>query len=133
MANVGRIMVVDDDHDILSIIEMALQEHGFSIVDAFSDARQALNHFKSQTFESESDYTLVLTDVRMPGMTGVELASELLKLNSNQRIVFMTAFEEQYLQSVGSSLPSSASQMGCLQKPFTIAQLLQTIKAIVST
>jgi len=60
--------VVHDEHDILLIIDRAGQKHRFQI-DSFNDPVKALAHFEKHAGE----YSLVLSDLRMPGMSGIKL------------------------------------------------------------
>ncbi|HEX2558093.1 MAG TPA: response regulator, partial [Nitrososphaera sp.] len=78
------IMVVDDEQDILGIVRKYLQKWNFE-VDAFSDPFIALEQFKSR----RDYYRLLLTDMRMPGMTGVELASKIIDLKPGINVVLM--------------------------------------------
>ena len=66
-----RILAVDDELDILTIIKMSLERYNHK-VDTFSNPLKALSHF-----EKNPAYDLVITDIRMPYMTGYELASRL--------------------------------------------------------
>lgn len=84
----GRIMVVDDEPDLLRLVELYLRSWGFT-VDGFGDPVRALEHFK----DNHEQYLLVLTDVNMPNMTGFELATALLKIKPMIKIVIMTAFD----------------------------------------
>jgi DNA-binding NtrC family response regulator len=81
-------MAIDDEPDILSLVMQYLKHWGFD-VDGFNDPLQALAHFKN----NHERYWLVLTDIRMPSMTGFELATALAKIKPAIKIVLMTAFE----------------------------------------
>lgn len=78
--------MVDDEKDITSMLKSGLQRHGF-IVDAFNDPNQALTQFKP------SYYDAIVLDVRMPRMTGFELAKEIWAKDPSARICFLSAFE----------------------------------------
>jgi PleD family two-component response regulator len=66
----SKVKVVDDDYDIAELVKMALQRDGFENVFAFTDPLLALEHFKV----NREDYSLVISDIRMPGLNGFEFA-----------------------------------------------------------
>ena len=84
-----RILVVDDERDIASVIKKGLEAQGFQ-VDAFLSPDEALNHFKA------GKYDLLLLDIRMPTMNGFQLYRELKKIDEKAKICFITAFEIYY-------------------------------------
>jgi DNA-binding response OmpR family regulator len=82
----AKILVVDDEPDIVAMLKVGLQRHGFE-VEGYSDPRESLSHFRPK------HYDLILMDIRMPYMNGIELARELFKLDNDVRISFMSAYE----------------------------------------
>ena len=105
-----RIMAVDDEPDILKIVEMSLGKWGYA-VDGFTDPVKALDSFR----KDPSGYSLILTDVKMPGMSGSELAKRAKKIRPDVKVMIMTAFEVD--KDLKNAL-SSIGQSGFLQKPF---------------
>jgi DNA-binding NtrC family response regulator len=81
-------MVVDDEPDILTVLEIFLKRWEYK-VDMFSSPLQALEHFE----KNASAYSVILTDIRMPGMSGLELAGKMLKIKPHLKIILMTAFD----------------------------------------
>jgi CheY-like chemotaxis protein len=121
MSNRGKIMVVDDELDILFIVRRYLEKWGYE-VDTFSDPLHAL-----QIFKANSDrFMLVLTDIRMPEMTGIQLAHLMLKTKPDTKIVIMTAYDIT-TDEFGLKLPTITHQ-DILQKPFKLAQVCGAIK-----
>ena len=90
-----RIMVVDDEKDISMMFRSGLERNGFT-VEVFNDPLQALSSFKPEY------YDLLLFDVRMPGMSGFELFSEIRKKDRGAKVCFISAFE---ILKSGFSLP----------------------------
>lgn len=82
----GRILVVDDEPDITSVIKRGLETVGYT-VDAFNEPEQALAHFKN------SYYDMLIFDIRMPRLNGFQLYREIRKKDGKAKICFMTAFE----------------------------------------
>ena len=94
-----RILVVDDEKDILRIIKRDLESSFFDNdsssqdrfnVETYSNAEEALKAVESHP---ENYYDLVLTDIRMPKMNGFELYRRIKEKNSSLKIAFITAFE----------------------------------------
>lgn len=81
----GEILVVDDSHDMTKLLVKYLTKHGHH-TSAVNSAMEGLTHVQDHHPD------LVLTDVRMPGMTGLELLSELRKLPNPPHVIVMTAF-----------------------------------------
>jgi DNA-binding NtrC family response regulator len=86
IATQKRIMLVDDEEDILFVCSAALSKFK---VDSFSNPEQALEFFR----HNSNDYDLVLTDVRMPNLSGFELAKGIRDIRPDITILFMSAFE----------------------------------------
>ena len=116
----GKVLVVDDEPDILLICTKALSYKNFE-VEGFSNSVEAFEHFKVKS----SDYDLVLTDVRMPIMSGFELAKEIRNIRPDITILFMTAFET--FESEYEGVFSSADSSEFISKPFSITKLEQLV------
>ncbi len=78
----GRVLLVDDDPDVLSSVQRLLRVEGFDC-DAVSDGKTALTKLSD-------DYTLVLADVCMPGMDGVELLTKVVAIQPDMAVVMMS-------------------------------------------
>lgn len=116
-----RILYVDDDHDILFSIKTGLEYYGF-IVDTFSNPLEALSSFKPDL------YDLVLVDIKMPEMSGVEFHQELRKkavYGTEIKTCFITAYEK-YFETLRKGFPELYE--GCfIQKPIQIEDLVNKI------
>ncbi|SRR5579884_1842743 len=80
------IMLVDDEQDIVSVLRRGLVQEGFE-VDAFTDPLVAAKNFRPNR------YSRVLIDVRMPGMSGFELARRISSIDKDTQICFLSSFE----------------------------------------
>jgi DNA-binding response OmpR family regulator len=119
-------MVVDDDEDILAVIEMSLNQWGYNNVDIFSDPLRALDHLRMNVAAKKEDYALVVTDVRMPKMNGLQFAIESLKIEPDLKILFMSAFEINKQMTTQEGLTVNAKDY--LRKPFALAQLCKVVR-----
>ena len=120
----AKLLIVDDDSDIVQVLKMGLLRNGFS-VEAFTHPQEALQSFKS---DAES-YCLVLSDIRMPYLSGIQLARKVKEVNPNVKVVLMTAFEIR--DSEFSKVFPSTSVDGFVQKPIGIKELTDKILSLI--
>lgn len=115
-----RILLVDDNNDILITIKGSLEDNGF-IVDAFSNPLEALSSFKPKS------YNLLLIDIKMPQMNGFELYQEIRKIANGIDIktCFITAYDI-YYEPLKKEFPGL--NVGCfLRKPINMDNLIKRI------
>ncbi len=79
------ILVVDDEESVRMVLAQVLQEDGYSVTEAAS-AEQALELMNNETF------CLVITDIVMPGMTGIELLKKIKQLYPETQVIIMTSY-----------------------------------------
>jgi two-component system cell cycle sensor histidine kinase/response regulator CckA len=120
----AKLLVVDDDSDIVQVLKLGLLKNRF-LVEAFTNPDEALQSFKSN---SES-YCLMLSDIRMPGLSGMQLARKVKEVNPNVKVVLMTAFEIR--DSEFSKVFPSTSVDGFVQKPISIKDLTNKILSLI--
>jgi DNA-binding response OmpR family regulator len=118
-----RILIVDDDQDIIINFTVALEHYGFK-VDSYTNPLLALSNFKP------SFYDLLLIDIRMPNMTGFELSLKIRKSDPDVKICFITAFDIYY----GSLLEEYPNMdFNCfIKKPISTQALLERIEGELS-
>lgn len=120
VAKKSLIMVVEDEEDALSIFSGFLTKEGYS-VHAFSSPVIAFEHFRY----SPQEFSLILTDVRMPGMTGFQLARKVKELNPNVKVVLTSSFEIN-MPEFEKVLPNSPAD-GFLDKPVAMTKLIELV------
>ena len=118
------VLLVDDEEPIRKLVGRSLGRLGYRVLDA-QDAAQAL-----KISERHPDpIHVLLTDVRMPQMTGLELAQRLIALRPNLRVIYMSG----HVERAAGDEDSLASNGVFLQKPFSPAALAQTIREVLDS
>lgn len=107
-----KIMLVDDELDIVSVFTRLLQRLGYAVV-GFSDPTKALEEFR----QNGSEYHLVISDIKMPQMNGWELVSKIRGIKNDVKIIVMSAYEVSS-QDVAKCAPDEF-----LTKPMSISKL----------
>jgi len=114
MQNKLRILLVDDDPDIVFTLRVGLEEYGYE-VDAYTNPKKALDNYKAYS------YDLLIVDIRMPAMSGFELYTRLRQIDKKFKICFITSFET-YYRSLIEFFPTV--DVNCfIKKPITIDEL----------
>jgi DNA-binding response OmpR family regulator len=116
----NKILLVDNEADVTITFKAIIQDAGF-IVNTYEDPLIALSNFIPRF------YDLVILDIEMPKMNGIELSRQLLELDSNVKICFITAGEANI--EVLRELYSSSDIWCFTKKPVTIDQLVRRVRA----
>jgi len=116
-------MVIDDDPALLNFTCKYLTRLGYSVVPCRS-AEEAWRQFESPA----ADYSLAVIDVSMPGLSGEQLSSMMLRSKPDVRLILMSGypFDTQRLLEAGRE------RMAFLHKPFTPAMLAETVDRLLS-
>jgi len=83
--NNPKILIVDDEPDILELLSNLLTDEGYQVT-AKSRGQEAIELFRSEPFD------LVITDIRMPGMDGVEVLKAIKQLDEDVEVIILTGF-----------------------------------------
>jgi DNA-binding response OmpR family regulator len=118
-SNKHRILLVDDDSDIVEVFKRGLKLRGL-LVDAYTSPQIALHSFKPNA------YDLAILDIRMPEMTGFQLYREMKNRDPAIAVCFLSAFEIQP-DEFKSVFPSMDGVKAVIKKPITINGLLKEI------
>ena len=114
------VLIVDDDPDMTSIFSLGLQDEGIKVY-TYNDPLEVLSQFRPNF------YDLLLVDINMPKMNGIDLSRRLLELDSNVKICFITAGDAN-VEVLRELYPTR--DIGCfIKKPVTIDQLVKRVKA----
>jgi two-component system, cell cycle response regulator CpdR len=121
----ARVIVVEDDPDLAQVYRVGLLMNGF-LVDAFTNPEEALQNLQSN---SKDYYSLMLSDIRMPEMSGIQLARKVKDSNPAIKVVLMTAYEIK--DDKFSKVSPSVQVDGFIQKPISITDLTNKILDII--
>ena len=121
------IVIIDDEIDLLTVYKKALEMSGL-VVSSFSDPIMALDEFKN----NYSKYSLVMTDIRMPGMNGYELINQIKKIDPFVKVIFITA-QAVSKSEIMSKLDDGISIDEYISKPVSLEKLNQAVFSVIKS
>ena len=121
-----KILVIDDEEIIIKSLSKLLEKNGFEVFVA-KNGQDAL------VMVEEVEFDLILADIRMPGMSGVETVEQIYKKKQeaqNRRIptIFITGYADETIEAKAKKL----EPLAYIYKPFDTEKLLETIKKALS-
>ena len=115
-----QILVIDDDEDILNLFSDFLRKEGYGVT-SFLDPLKALEEIDRRP----QRYSIIITDIRMPGISGIELIRRIYKINHDIKVIIISAFELN-----GEDLRNIRYD-NFMEKPVHMHYLVQTIERIL--
>jgi DNA-binding response OmpR family regulator len=117
-----NILTVDDDEDLTNLYETFLKYDGYK-VDSFTDPIDALSSFQKDV------YDLVLLDLKMPKMNGIELSQELKNIDPDLLFRFITAASKEYIENLQINNPNLEKNI--IYKPLWLNEIRTTIHSLL--
>lgn len=117
----GKILVVEDEGMVREFIKNTLIQYGYKVLEA-KDGFEGL-----ELFRTNSDIDLILTDIVMPKMSGIELAEKIKEIRPDIRILLMSGYSEELL----AEKKEFTKNYALIEKPFTALKLIETIKKLL--
>ena len=117
----AHILLAEDDESLRKFLAAALVKAGHAVTD-FGDGGDAYECLKGYSFD------LLLTDIVMPGMDGIELAKRAAELNDGLKIMFITGFAAVALHP-SSNAPKQAK---VLSKPFHLREIVAEVERMIA-
>ena len=117
----AKILLAEDDDSLRGFLVNALKRAGHAVKD-FDEGRSALKALEREVFD------LLLTDIVMPGLDGIELARRGAELDPAMKIVFITGFAAVALNPANQA-PSKAK---VLSKPFHLRELVAEVEKVMA-
>ena len=111
-----RILLAEDDHDMRAFLAKALERAGYTVT-SFDNGLSAYERLREEPF------SLLLTDIVMPEMDGIELARRATRLDPDLKVMFITGFAAVALNEE-SNAPRPAK---VLSKPFHLRELVREV------
>ncbi len=125
----GRVLVIEDDPDVASVLELTLRRMGAAQVAVAPDGNEGLERARSHGWD------LMLVDLLLPGKDGFDLVREFQAWRTalgdaapSPTIVFVTSAA----RTVGDELVGRSGAHGLICKPFTMAGLAQRLESIIA-
>ncbi len=122
-----RILVADDSQDLAETYKIALENRGH-IVTTVRDGVECLQTYsdflKNTNKEAKSFFDVIILDQQMPGMDGIDVAREIQRVNSKQRIIFITGYGTEVIKK----LRGLKEEVEVMNKPFTLKALIIQIE-----
>ncbi len=115
----GTALVVDDEEAVLEVAKMILELVGFEVLTA-EDGKKGIKIYR----KDPDAITFVLLDVTMPGMTGDKVLKEIIKINSDAKVILSSGYTE---QEVTAGLLEEHPDVLFIQKPYRPEKLMETI------
>ena len=119
----ARILLADDEAASRDLVARALETDGHTVTAATSGA-EALDHLK----KAPAPFDVLVTDINMPGMDGIELATQALAHHAALGIVLMSGFVEQLERA--KSL--NTKRYGAIAKPFTLENMRAHVRNVLA-
>ncbi len=116
-----RILLAEDDESMRGFLVRALEKAGYDVI-AFANGEEAYERLKTEPF------TLLLTDIVMPKMDGIELARRASELDPDLKIMFITGFAAVILNN-DMAAPKDAR---VLSKPFHLKDLVREVDRLLA-
>ena len=121
ISNTETLMVVDDDEFVRKAVSNSLRKRGYNVVEA-NCGKQALS------LAATIKLRLVLSDIMMPGISGIELAQQIRTTWPSIKIILMSAYTDDWEVSKKAVL----SPFHFIQKPFLFSELLDYIRSVLN-
>jgi len=120
--NTKRILLVDDEENTRIALSRLLTREGY-IVDTVANGFEALNHLR------EHDVNLIVTDINMPEMDGIEFLRELNRSFPESNVIMITAYGgvESYIEAI------NLGAFEYINKPVKIEELKSVLERVLST
>ena len=119
-----RIMLVEDEDDIVLLFKMILESDVGLKVDSYTEPFSALNNFRS------GQYDLIMIDIALPRMNGIELYYKIRKLDNKVKICFLTA-GEMYYEEIRKQVFPELEANCFIKKPVANEDLIRSVKDIL--
>ncbi|MGN6630942.1 MAG: response regulator [Nitrososphaeraceae archaeon] len=121
-----NVLIVDDEPDVLLTYRSFLEDAGYN-VEAYTDPQESLKRFAEH---SSSYYDLVILDIRMPVVNGLQLYSRMKAIDAEIKIIFLSALDA--AEELLSILPGVKNKNTFIRKPVDLSMFLSAVKTVLN-
>ena len=121
-----KILIIDDDKHVRYSFILILKKEGY-ILNAVESGEKGI-----EELSQNNDYDLILLDLKMPGMDGIETLKHIRNINSDIPVFIVTAFQEEYLSDL-KEITIKELKFELLNKPLNRIQILTSIGEVFDT
>jgi DNA-binding response OmpR family regulator len=125
----ARILLADDDTEMRALLVLSLQAEGYEVVEC-TDGTQLLKHcYAACPPDAPQRLDLIITDLRMPGASGLAVLEQLHGRGAVPPIILITAFGDEHTHVLAQQFGATAS----VDKPFEILWFLDLVRDVLSS
>lgn len=123
MAKNQPILIVDDEQDILDVYRATLEDEGFSVI-------TASNGVEAIALAQENNPKLILMDVKMPVLDGIEALTKLKEdpKTKNLKVVFLTAFSDPNKPEVDANIAKELGAVDFIKKGISLTEFVEKVR-----
>ena len=117
-----KILAIDDEESVLEVIKMMLEHDGYNVITAKGGIKGV------EVYAKGDDFSLVILDLTMPDLSGVETLKRIFEINPSQKVMIASGYDS-------TESATEAMQMGAsyfMEKPFDIEKLFEVIRDIIA-
>lgn len=123
---IPHILLAEDNHEMRTLLSMSLRKNGYKVTE-FADGRGMLDYyFSTNPAQKEAALDLIISDIRMPFLTGMEILEGLHNCEGFPPVILITAFGDEETHKQAYLLGAAA----VFDKPFDIEELIAKVQEI---
>ncbi|MFH1808175.1 MAG: response regulator [Pseudomonadota bacterium] len=123
-----RVLVAEDDEELRALLVLTLSEADYDVVQAANGVElQCWLDAATRFGDRHHTFDLVITDLRMPGLSGLDVLEQLRLVDWATRVILISAFADEEVQRDASRLGAAA----VLAKPFGLEEFLGAVRSLV--
>ncbi|MCF7810541.1 response regulator [bacterium] len=116
-----KILVIDDDLSVLEVLRMMLEHDGYHVITAPGGLEGI------EIYKQDNDISLVIIDLTMPDIPGIETLKRIIKINPSQKVMMASGYDS--TESAQEAIDLGACYF--MEKPFDIEKLFEVIRNII--
>ena len=123
---IPHILLAEDNHDMRKLLTMSLRKNGYEVTEFANGVNMLERYFSVDSVQKEAAFDLVISDVRMPGLSGIEVLEVMSNLKRFPPVILITAFGDEETHKQAYLLGAVAM----FDKPFNIDELIAKVQEI---